>query len=310
MRSGILVKVIAHSVNEDGLEMITLQSTAPKFLDAEVEKHRMISTNSSSDRAIPMNRMVSRPWFLPVDVRLNQKGMQGYEVASPEQVETFHAAIKALHQHTCDILGLFEHIHKQHLNRYLLGFSFQSKVMTATRDQWDYFNGLREAKDADPAIYDMARKARMVVEGDIIEAIERSEPTFLEAGEWHTPYYLDGYWKPSKSRDGEVLDANNYTLEGALKVSAARCARVSYDNFDGDPSKVEEDKFLHDWLITNLHFTPLEHQATPMRQQSLGMGAEAKDITGHAEKGVTHMDTKGNFWSANFKGWLQYRKTL
>jgi len=27
-------------------------------------------------------------------------------------------------------------------------------------------------------------------------------------------------------------------------------------------------------------------------------------------KGYTHLDNIGNFWSGNFRGWIQYRQTL
>jgi hypothetical protein len=26
--------------------------------------------------------------------------------------------------------------------------------------------------------------------------------------------------------------------------------------------------------------------------------------------GVTHMDSKGNFWSGNFRGWIQHRQII
>lgn len=207
MDSGISAKVIAHSIGVDGEELITLQGTAPKFLDAEFEKHRMISSGSSSDRAIPMAKMISRPYFLPVDIRLNEKGMQGYEQADSELASVFTQSLQVLYNDTCKMLSCFEDIHKQHLNRYLLGFSFQSKIMTATRDQWDAFNFLREAEGADPAIQDLAICIR--------EATEQSVPIGLESGDWHTPYYQDGFWIKNKIEDGVAIDLYGLPLEVA-----------------------------------------------------------------------------------------------
>ena len=47
-----------------------------------------------------------------------------------------------------------------------------------------------------------------------------------------------------------------------------------------------------------MHASPVEHQATPIP-------------TGYPfTKGVTHMDFKGNYWSGNFRGWIQFRQLL
>ena len=85
----IYAKVVADSV-ANGIRLTTLQIKAPKFIDAEFEKHRMLSSNSSSDRAIPFTKLADRPYFLPLDVRLNQSGMQGIEVMSDDEVAKFH----------------------------------------------------------------------------------------------------------------------------------------------------------------------------------------------------------------------------
>ena len=84
----------------------------------------------------------------------------------------------------------------------------------------------------------------------------------------------------------------------AIKVSVARCARVSYlSNDTGKRSTVEEDLKLYDRLLgaQPLHASPAEHQATP--DENVG-----NEVDGDmwAEKGG---------WG-NFVGWRQYRKML
>ncbi len=71
------------------------------------------------------------------------------------------------------------------------------------------------------------------------------------------------------------------------KISVGRCARVSYLTHDGRRD-ITEDIALHDRLVGQvpLHASPTEHVA-----QALG-------------------ETWGSSWSGNFRGWLQYRKTL
>ena len=65
------------------------------------------------------------------------------------------------------------------------------------------------------------------------------------------------------------------------KVSAARCARVSYLTHDGRKPEFHEDLALFDRLAGGvpLHASPLEHQGTP-----------------------------GDNDCGNFKGWTQFRK--
>ena len=56
-----------------------------------------------------------------------------------------------------------------------------------------------------------------------------------------------------------------------------------------------------------VHASPFEHCATPMEN------IFGEDYTKHGtypQKGVTHNDIKGNGWSANFCGWIQYRQLI
>ena len=50
-----------------------------------------------------------------------------------------------------------------------------------------------------------------------------------------------------------------------IAVSAARCARVSYHNFEGKETTIEEDLALFQKIIVDqpVHASPVEHQATP-----------------------------------------------
>ncbi len=50
--------VVAHSLNEQGDELISILCTFPRIILAEVNTHRMLSKNTSSSRAIPFEKMV------------------------------------------------------------------------------------------------------------------------------------------------------------------------------------------------------------------------------------------------------------
>jgi thymidylate synthase ThyX len=94
---------------------------------------------------------------------------------------------------------------------------------------------------------------------------------------------------PKQLKEGEwhlPFIAEEGDLEVLLKRSVARCARVSYLNHDGTSSTVEQDLQLYERLVGSapIHASPAEHQAKAIADS--------------------------NIRSGNFRGWIQYRKTL
>lgn len=72
----------AHSINEQGDELISVLATFPRIILAEVNTHRMLSKNTSSSRAIPFNKMlqaIKKDPFIPIAWQKDHKGMQGSE---------------------------------------------------------------------------------------------------------------------------------------------------------------------------------------------------------------------------------------
>jgi thymidylate synthase ThyX len=284
---GIYAKVVAASIAND-IPIYTLETKAPKFIDAEFEKHRMLSSNSSSSRAIPFKELDEI--YIPFDIRKNQKGMQGYErvperdriLFQGDMVSLFGKTFYWLHKYFSKV------IHKQHLNRYLEPWMYQKKVVTAT--EWDNFFRLRLAPDAQPEIQELAKCMK--------EAMAQAEPKILYLGQWHLPYV------PEYDKDGNPSYYDDPTI--AIKCSVARCARVSYMNHDNTEPNIDKDLELADMLLENGHMTPFEHQATPMRPGCLS--ANQPIILSYFENGITHIDVKGNRWSANFRGWVQNRQ--
>jgi thymidylate synthase ThyX len=278
----IEAKIIADSIREDGPRLITFQTVAPKVIDAQIRTHRMLSQNSSSDRAIPFSKLIEMEYYLPYDIRKNEKGMQGYENITDDQADDFRWDLNLMYEDIIEMLSKWSKIvHKQHINRYLLGFTLQSKVITGT--EWDNFFELRLAKDAQPEIRALALAMK--------SAMEKSEPKVLQPGEWHLPYVT------------ERMD-----IETAIKCSVARCARVSYLNHDGTKPDISKDIALYDLLVESRHYSPLEHQATPMKDYEFG-----KTNTDHFttwQHGVSHMDHQCSLWSGTLRSWIQYRKLM
>lgn len=74
--------MLAHSKNDFGQEIATLEVTGPRYILAEFNTHRIFSRNSASSRAIPFKKMVeavqANP-FIPLAWQEDHKGMQGTE---------------------------------------------------------------------------------------------------------------------------------------------------------------------------------------------------------------------------------------
>jgi hypothetical protein len=86
-------------------------------------------------------------------------------------------------------------------------------------------------------------------------------------GFWHLPFI-------------SAVDRYRLKGQGALQVSAARCARTSTLKFDG-ASDADADRDLHDRLAEAGHWSPFEHPACALDRPRR---------------------------SGNFVGWQQYRK--
>lgn len=270
----ISATILADSISPAGVRLTTMELVYPRFIHSELMTHRVFSRNASSSRAIPTKRairMIRDNPAVPASWRMNQPGMQGYEVASEETTAAAQriwlAAMKDAihHAEAMDELG----IHKQVVNRITEPYTHIKVVLTSV--YWENWDGLRRHPDADPTIAVLAEA--------IHEARTNSTPQLLQPGEWHLPYITR-----------EELAINGVNL--CRKISTARCARVSYNNHDGTKTTPEADLKLHDMLVTAVppHMSPSEHQASP-------------DI--RAAHGFVQPHLHGNL-----AGWVQYRRTL
>lgn len=230
-------KIVLDSISEKEVRITTMIITLPKSFDAQLEKHRVITKNSSSDRAIPTDTLLEKEIFIPNDIRKNQKGMQGYEQLAEK--DEFINDLKNHYESTAQFVKKWsKRVHKQTLNRYLTPFMYQSKIITST--EWENFFVLRLEHDAQPEMKELAVK--------MMDAMKSSTPKYIANGEWHIP----------------LVSETNISLPTALKCSVARCARISYNNHDGTSPLLEKDLQLYDMLYDSKHATPFEHQATPI----------------------------------------------
>lgn len=252
-------KIILDSVNESEDRLTTFQLRYPRFIHSELMTHRVFSRNAMSSRAVPVAKMIAQVRdnpAKPIHWGMNKPGMQATEEVPAASAEhLWHKAANLAADVAEQMVKL--NLHKQVSNRILEPFQWMNTIVTAT--EWDNFYSLRAHPDAQPEFQNLAVM--------MLEAQESSQPKLLRAGEWHLPYITS-----------LELETGNVDLR---KVSAARCARVSYLTHDGRRPELREDLALFDRLAGGvpLHASPLEHQGTP-----------------------------GAYDCGNFKGWTQFRK--
>lgn len=259
----ISATIVLDSISEAGVRLTTFELVLPKTLLAQLNTHRVLSKNAASSRAIPTKTfkksIIDTP-FIPVWT-MNQPGMVGLLAVDPVVIqaddlwiETRDLIIKQVEKF--ETLG----IHKQNVNRLLEPFFYAKVVCSATDLEWFYF--LRDSGSAQEEIATLARAMKA--------AQAASVPKLLRKGEWHVPYILP---------EEEGLD-----LATKLKISVARCARVSYKTHDnGLLSTIEKDLKLWGDLSTDKHYSPFEHQAKPKKKK---------------------------YKKSNFRGWKQYRQLI
>jgi thymidylate synthase ThyX len=277
-------KVIEDSVGEAGVRLTTLQLIYPRFIHAEFMTHRVFSRNASSSRAIPvakMLEMVRNEPAMPIHWGANQPGMQakaeltGDELRMAKEFWLNAAEFAATQASLMNKIGL----HKQVANRILEPFQHIQVIVTAT--EWDNFFALRAHPDAQPEIHDLALKMQ--------SAMGCSDPKLLTRDEWHLPYVTE-------AERNDAFFKQEEHINDLMKISAARCARVSYLKHDGGIPAIADDLALFDRLVgsTPLHASPVEHQAMP---------------------DFTIFSTEPDSWDCpnlhgNLRGWIQYRKLI
>lgn len=301
--------ILASKTTTSANPIYTIRLRYPRIIHGEIMTHRVFSRNARSSRAVPVKTMlneVENTPFIPWHWGKNQKGMQAAEECNEpvtifpqlylEDVSREEAWVWAS-RNAIDVAREFMEAgyHKQLPNRLLEPFSWIDTLITST--EWDNFLWLREHGAAEPHLQDLAKLAH--------HALGTSDFQVLKPGEWHLPYITNA--DRAVSKGWEMPD------DWLCKISAARCARISYKPFDGDASYEREiERYNH--LVTDerVHASPLEHQATPdeMLTASIDLFEDdnaslSPDETLDAQRVFKHKQLHGNL-----NGWIQYRKTV
>lgn len=234
-------RVVADTIGLAGARITTFEITAPRFLLAEINTHRVVAKSCASSRAIPVKKrieMVEEFPFIPKAFGKNQPGMVALACVDDdtavlaERVWRNAIADSIKHARMLEKLG----VHKQLANRVMESFAYVTDCLTAT--EWDNFWWLRTHPDAQPEFQELAKLMK--------EAYETSAPAERP---YHLPYCED------------IL--GDYDVDTLMLVSSARCARNSYKTFEGKISLPEDDEAMCQKLIESAHLSPFDHAARP-----------------------------------------------
>lgn len=288
---GALEKVSSKSLR--GVEEtydLEIDGEFPNFLANGVVVHN--SRNSASSRAIPVKKkikMIEENPFVPLSFGKNQRGMSAEEdLGEAASIEAENAWMEA-RDHAIEAAKKLADIgvHKQLANRITEPFSWQTIICTAT--EWDNYFALRISEHAQPEIM----RASVAMK----KAMDESEPEELFPGEWHLPLVFEDDVEEAESRFEARFQQDNFLV----KLSCARCARVSYLTHDGKRS-TDKDIELYDRLVSAGHMSPLEHSAM-VGTVFTTRGADSDYLH---RKGMFYEGFVGNFRTP----WIQHRKMI
>lgn len=322
-------KIICDSISETRKRITTFEITFPRIVLAEFNTHRMLSRNSASSRAIPIERQIQRVMndpFIPEKFPCNGKGMQPEYYIGEEAAPIYKEAwLNCRDSSVNNAVRLHElGIHKQIVNRLLEPFMWHTVIVTAT--EWDNFFKLRTHKDAQYEIrriadlmYDLyhnehEKTCNKVLFNGNCDCARQYITKQLKVGEWHLPFIyhdenytainnwinnhaatlrIEGFHIPTE----QITHIGTKVFTEILKrISVARCARVSYLTHDGKRD-IEKDLELFEKLRTSGHWSPFEHVATPAYHIGMSTDIDSSEFR-------TTMDER----SGNFIGWKQFRK--
>lgn len=257
------VKILADSLSRSGDRLTTYELTFWRPILPELTRHRALSFSVRSSRATPVKKIIDEiqesSWG-PSEWGKNQPGMVAEDVFSNEKfIKNFEYVWYQTANFCCQMAKSLNEVgvHKQVVNRMLEPYMCTHAVVSGT--EWKNFFKLRTASDSQPEMQDLANK--------MLKLYDEHEPVLLDDNEWHLPYITQ-------------KDRFNFTPSECCKISAARCARVSYKLYDGTTDS-QKDLELYERLVNSHHWSPLEHVAIP----------------------AVH-----DYMESNFKGWNQLRK--
>nr|DAQ95670.1 MAG TPA: Thymidylate synthase complementing protein [Caudoviricetes sp.] len=322
MENLIKAEIITHSkrlnTNE---ELITYKLIYPRIIHSELMTYSMMSVNSASSRAIPVNKLIEvieKTPFYPISYQKKHSGMQGIDYfTSEEDIKTCHSLWEESMQESIRVAKkmLEFGISKQIINRTLESYQYHCCLFTGTRESFEHlfnqrcpvypggYKSWKELCDLDsnytmetPLIERLkvnkgqAEIHFMDLAEKMYDALNESTPDELSIGSYHIPFYKDII------SSEEVLG-----IENLIAMSVALTARVSYTSI-GDNNKLtlERATNIYNHCLENGHWSVFEHIGQCMTDEEYENSIRQIFGQSHGTKG----------WNKKFKGFKQLRGIL
>jgi hypothetical protein len=342
MKTQINAQIVAHSVNEQGDELISVLATFPRIILAEVNTHRMLSKNTSSSRAIPFNKMIEtiqNDPFIPIAWQKEHKGMQGteYFTNSVDLAAMEANWLLARDRAVSSAWWLNEgKLTKQLCNRLLEPFMWTTMLITGPKSGWDNFFNLRcpiydsslhsvfRHNDNPNGIYkskkDMCKH---------FEAVGMTDLDWLKINkgqaEIHIMDLAEKIYDAYNESTPKVLKAGDWHIPFEDKLPTLKVAYTD-DGLDYKEQCTTEDKvFMSVAMAARTSYTVVgeekelnAHALIGLHDRLLAWDPPHSSPLEHCAKamtqeeywssfGTTSQNTKGNGWCNNLKGFIPYR---
>lgn len=298
--------LIAYSIGEFQKHSVkTWHLMYPRFIHSEMMTHKAFSRSAASSRAIPVKRVLEQVWYspaLPIKWGYNQPGMQASVDMQGFRMNLMRNLWQLCGRVVCCFVWVMMklRLHKQVANRLLEPWQLMQVTLTTVHVA-NFFN-LRIHKDAQPEIHHLAVLMKNSLNG--------RTPKLLKKGEWHLPWIQEKdhvlaklFLKKGRVTRDEPSTREIYSV--LLKMSAARCARSSYANFNGERT-VEGDLATYSKLVESepVHASPCEHQVSPDELVSMVI------YKGEGTTAIHCKDWDYKYLHGNMTGYICYRNTI
>jgi hypothetical protein len=148
------------------------------------------------------------------------------------------------------------------------------------------------------------------------DAKNESTPQILQPGEWHIPFgdkidetkAVDAWWNHDTMKEVKAPSHEHAFLQTKLRIATARCARVSYLNFEGKDD-YDADLRLFERLIEAKpeHWSPTEHCARAMTEDEYSTFTVTESCV-FSDGTMSINNNHVNYGVCkNFTGFIQYR---
>lgn len=339
--SVIKAEIVCHSKRRNtGEEIITYKLTYPRCIHSELMTYRMMSVNSASSRAIPVDKLIGvieETPFYPCYFQLQHKGMQGnlYADYSTEQ-KAFKRWNESLHNQIKIAKELSKDVTKQLVNRLLEPYQYHCCLITGTRESFEHLFEQRcpiyELEVCPDSVVYARSKKEFIEHYDCFEekddlwwlqhnkgqaeihfmdlaekmydALNESKPRILKEGDWHIPF------------DFEILKSGkcgNPTSDEIVSIiSCAMTARISYTTIEGDKIPDYETALrIYNKCKEQGHYSVFGHIAKCMTDEERDTWIKGRVVEDSCENGYffeAPEETKG--FCKNLRGFISLRQYI